>query len=188
MREDRKSITFGAYVQGPLAGLRSPTKRYPMTTRLLNAVIYTMAGPCPHTTLFLARNMSVGLHADVNNANTPNILIPLSVFDGGHLFIEDKEGVYQLDADGPLGNVHPVTLPFLSFDASKRHLVLPWSGRRLILGAYHVRNVDRLPHHSRQCLKSLGFYVSPPLEEITLQTKSVNLGGSTADEGKLDHD
>eukprot|EP00439_Symbiodinium_sp_Y106_P017993 s233_g2.t1 len=109
MREDRKSITFGAYVQGPLAGLRSPTKRYPMTTRLLNAVIYTMAGPCPHTTLFLARNMSVGLHADVNNANTPNILIPLSVFDGGHLFIEDKEGVYQLDADGPLGNVHPVT-------------------------------------------------------------------------------
>ena len=94
-----------------------------MTTRLLNAVIYTMAGPCPHTTLFLARNMSVGLHA-----NTPNIIIQLAVFDGGHLFIEDKEGIYQLDADGPRGNVHPVTLPFLSFEASKRHLVLPWSG------------------------------------------------------------
>eukprot|EP00439_Symbiodinium_sp_Y106_P064084 s1021_g10.t1 len=66
--------------------------------------------------------MSVGLHA-----NTPNIIIQLAVFDGGHLFIEDKEGIYQLDADGPRGNVHPVTLPFLSFEASKRHLVLPWT-------------------------------------------------------------
>eukprot|EP00439_Symbiodinium_sp_Y106_P066651 s1021_g10.t2 len=67
--------------------------------------------------------MSVGLHA-----NTPNIIIQLAVFDGGHLFIEDKEGIYQLDADGPRGNVHPVTLPFLSFEASKRHLVLPCLG------------------------------------------------------------
>ena len=30
MREDRKSITFGAYVHGPLAGLRPSTKRYPI--------------------------------------------------------------------------------------------------------------------------------------------------------------
>ena len=134
-QEDRRSMTFGAFAQGPLTGLRSPTKRYPMTTRLLNAVVYTMAGARPHTTLFLARNMSVGLHADANNAHTPNILIPLSTFEGGHLFIEDEKGDYELEAGGPRGNVHPVTLPFLSFDASKRHLVLPWSGRRLILGA-----------------------------------------------------
>ena len=151
IREDRKSIiTFGAYVQGPLTGLRSPTKRYPMTTRLLNAVVYTMAGPCPHITLFLARNMSAGLHADVNNANTPNILIPLSVFDGGHLFIEDKEGVYQLDADGLQNICDPAVLELRCLRATPRPTLVG-----LILEAYHVRNADRLPHHSRQCLKSL---------------------------------
>ena len=37
---DQKTITLGAYVQGPLAGLRTQTKRYPMTTRLLNAVVH----------------------------------------------------------------------------------------------------------------------------------------------------
>ena len=92
----------------------------------------------------------------MSNANTPNILIPLSVFEGGHLFIEDDDGIYELDAGGPRGNVHPVTLPFLSFNASKRHLVLPlWSRRRLILGAYHVRDADRLPHHSRQSVSDI---------------------------------
>ena len=45
---DYKSIFFGAYSQGPLVGLRAQTRRYPMVSRLLNAVIYTLSGV--HTT------------------------------------------------------------------------------------------------------------------------------------------
>ena len=41
---DYKSIFFGAYSQGPLVGLRAQTRRYPMVSRLLNAVIYTLCG------------------------------------------------------------------------------------------------------------------------------------------------
>ncbi|OLQ05646.1 Pregnancy-associated glycoprotein [Symbiodinium microadriaticum] len=38
-------------------------------------------------------------------------------------------------------HVHPVTLPFLKFNARRRHLVLPWYGRRLILGTFHIKEV-----------------------------------------------
>ncbi|CAE7225926.1 unnamed protein product, partial [Symbiodinium necroappetens] len=64
---DYKSIFFGAYSQGPLVGLRAQTRRYPMVSRLLNAVIYTLSG------------------------DVPNGLIPLSVFSGGQLFVEAED-------------------------------------------------------------------------------------------------
>ena len=45
---DYKSIFFGAYSQGPLVGLRAQTRRYPMVSRLMNAVLYTLRGEQNH--------------------------------------------------------------------------------------------------------------------------------------------
>ncbi|CAE7493135.1 unnamed protein product [Symbiodinium sp. CCMP2592] len=158
---DQRIVTFGAYQQGPLAGLRTPTHRFPMATCLLNTVVHTMAGRHPRTTLFLARNMASGLHTDNNQQGVNNLLIPLSNFEGGHLFVEDNAGDYLLDSGGPRGQVLPVTLPYLSFDASRRHLVLPWTGRRLILGTYHIRDADKLSANSALYLKYSGFEAAP---------------------------
>ncbi|CAE7589613.1 unnamed protein product [Symbiodinium sp. CCMP2592] len=156
---DQQIVTLGAYQQGPMAGLRTQTHRFPMATCLLNTVVHTMAGRHPRTTLFLARNMASGLHTDNNQKGVNNLLIPLSNFEGGHLFVEDDTGDYLLDSVGPRGQVLPVTLPYLSFDASRRHLVLPWTGRRLILGTYHIRDADKLSAHSAVHLQHLGFEV-----------------------------
>ena len=128
----------------------------------------------------------MGLHADSNNADTPNLLIPLSHFEGGHLFVEDGNGNYMLDQQGPTGYVHLVTLPFLTFDAAKRHLVLPWAGRRLILGAYHIRDADRLPHHFQQGLRGLGFAMELRKVPPTSAAKHSCPPGSTADAGTAD--
>ena len=156
---DYKSIFFGAYSQGPLVGLRAQTRRYPMVSRLLNAVLYTLSGVHNHSTVFLARNRAMGLHSDSNNhQDVPNVLIPLSVFSGGQLFVESEEGDVCLDHLGKVrGYIYPITLPFLSFDAQKRHSILPWSGCRLILGSFHIRGADRLPYGTRNVLRSLGY-------------------------------
>ncbi|CAE7749231.1 unnamed protein product [Symbiodinium necroappetens] len=116
---DYKSIFFGAYSQGPLVGLRAQTRRYPMVSRLLNAVIYTLCGAYSHSTVFLARNRAMGLHSDPHNhKEVPNVLIPLSVFAGGQLFVESEEGDVCLDMQNNIrGHMHPITLPFLAFDA-----------------------------------------------------------------------
>ena len=154
-----KSIFFGAFSQGPLAGLRAQTRRYPMVSRLLNAVIYTLSGVHSHSTVFLARNRAMGLHSDPHNhQDVPNVLIPLSVFSGGQLFVEAEEGDVCLDKHSSVrGYIHPITLSFLAFDAQKRHSILPWSGCRLILGSFHIRGAERLPLGTRNVLHSLGY-------------------------------
>ncbi|CAE7470332.1 unnamed protein product, partial [Symbiodinium sp. KB8] len=94
---DYKSIFFGAYSQGPLVGLRAQTRRYPMVSRPLNAVLYTLCGVHSHSTVFLARNRAMGLHSDSHNhQDVPNVLIPFSVFPGGQLFVEAEEGDVSL--------------------------------------------------------------------------------------------
>ena len=130
-----------------------------MVSRLLNAVLYTLSGVHSHSTVFLARNRAMGLHSDSqNHQDVPNVLIPLSVFSGGQLFVESEEGDACLDHQGRVrGYIYPITLPFLSFDAQKRHSILPWSGCRLILGSFHIRGADRLPHGTRNVLRSLGY-------------------------------
>ena len=158
---DYKSIFFGAYSQGPLVGLRAQTRRYPMVSRLLNAVLYTLRGEQNHSTVFLSRNRAMGLHSDSqNHQDVPNVLIPLSVFSGGQLFVESDEGDACLDHQGKVrGFIYPITLPFLSFDAQKRHSILPWSGCRLILGSFHIRGAERLPPGTRNVLRSLGYSI-----------------------------
>ena len=173
---DYKSIFFGAYSQGPLVGLRAQTRRYPMVSRLLNAVIYTLSGVHSHSTVFLARNRAMGLHSDPHNhQDVPNVLIPLSVFSGGQLFVEAEEGDVCLDKHSSVrGYIHPITLPFLAFDAQKRHSILPWSGCRLILGSFHIRGAERLPLGTRNVLHSLGYPLhregQVSLEEVMPET------------------
>ena len=61
----------------------------------------------------------MGLHSDPHNhKEVPNVLIPLSVFAGGQLFVESEEGDVCLDMQNNIrGHMHPITLPFLAFDA-----------------------------------------------------------------------
>ncbi|CAE7231150.1 unnamed protein product, partial [Symbiodinium sp. CCMP2456] len=164
--QDQKTMFFGAYAQGPLDGLRTQTRRYPMVIRLLNTVIHTLCGPVSRSTLFLSRNRAIGLRTDPNNhRDVPNYLIPLSNFEGGQLFIESQNGDYSLDENGMRGYVHEVTLPFLRFNARRRHMVLPWYGRRLILGAFHVKETQTLSEPTRQLLMSLGFLLQARLTD-----------------------
>ncbi|CAE7481938.1 unnamed protein product, partial [Symbiodinium necroappetens] len=106
-----------------------------------------------------SQGQAMGLHSDPHNhKDVPNVLIPLSVFTGGQLFVESDEGDVCLDVQNNIrGHIHPITLPFLAFDAHKRHSILPWSGCRLILGSFHVSGAERLPLGTRNILRSLGF-------------------------------
>ena len=57
-----------------------------------------LRGTQNHSTLFLARKRAMGLHSDrQNHESVRNVLIPLSDFVGGHLFVESEEGDVSLD-------------------------------------------------------------------------------------------
>ena len=102
--------------------------------------------------------MQSGVHRDSNNsAIIPNILIPASDFEHGELWIEDGAGTCMMG--GILGRLIQVSRPFISFDARTRHATSHWTGNRLILIGYHVRNPELLSASDQMELRRLGFRV-----------------------------
>ena len=55
------------------------------------------------------------------------------------------------------------TSPFksLMFDAHVHHCTEPWQGSRIVLAAYTVRGMDKLPEEERKLLCDAGFLLSP---------------------------
>ena len=160
-RDTQKAIHFGAFVHGPMTGIRVTTRRYPWVCRLLNCIVHSLTEDNIHSNVFLSLNVPMGIHSDANNmAGIQNTLIPLSRFDGGQLYVCDPAGDHRLEHGGLIGNIIPITLPFSRFNPHKKHLILPWAGNRLVLGTYHIRNADMLSGSSREFLTHLGFNIS----------------------------
>ena len=84
-----------------------------------------------------------------------NTRIPSSSLEGGELFVEAEAGQYRLEQNGALSQVLPITLPFTSFLARRKHAVLPWKGDRFRLGTYHIRNHEWLPTAEHDLLVDL---------------------------------
>ena len=132
-------------------------KEFPNVVKLLCRLLHTLHPQGLHSTVFLALNVPSGIHTDPHNhADVENTLVPLSCFTGGELFVADKHGSYRLDCDGQIGSIKPITLPYTSFWARRKHAVLPWQGDRFLLGAYHVRNTEWLKDSDRGRLVDLG--------------------------------
>ena len=153
------------FFRGPLAG--SPDGGPPSADKTIPHGQPLAVAPTVIPRCFLL----MGLHSDHHNhKSVRNVLIPLSVFAGSQLFVESEEGDVSLDVQSNIrGHVHPITLPFLAFDAHKRH---SWSGCRMILGTFHIRDADRLPIRTRNLLRALGY----PLHKKSASKKLTTLG------------
>ena len=152
------SFLTGAYIHGASAGVLNSSRRHPLVTVLLTSVLRSMAPEAWFSSTGLSLNMLSGVHRDSNNsAIIPNILIPASDFEHGELWIEDGAGTCMMG--GILGRLIQVSRPFISFDARTRHATSNWTGNRLILIGYHIRNPELLSDFDQLELRRLGFRV-----------------------------
>ena len=150
------SFITGAFIHGASAGITNNSRRYPTVTNLLTSILRSIAPECWFTSAGISLNMQAGVHRDSNNAaNIPNILVPASDFENGELWIEDGSGT-ELMA-GRLGRLLSVDRPFIMFNPRVRHATSSWSGTRLVLIGYHVRNAELLAAEHSAELQSLGF-------------------------------
>ena len=158
-----RQFTAGAYAHGPNAGIMRTTRDYPLSTLLLSRVMQSCAPGCCFSSLTLTRNLLSSMHRDSYNSRlTPNILVPLSHFQHGGLWIEDAAGDIALGPDGPLGRDMPILRPYTILWPHQRHATLPWRGDRLVLIGYHIGQASRLSGPDRRCLAELGFCVGRP--------------------------
>ena len=101
-----------------------------------------------------------GVHLDrFNVKRSSSLVVPLTHFSGGQLWVEDQAGRQPL-RDGDVerfGYLHDFAQGPCLFDPHSRHAVKPWDGRRVVIAAYLPMGVDSARSQLRSQLSGLGF-------------------------------
>ena len=157
--DESKTFTAGAYVYSNLASLRSNAYKYPATTRLLATVLRQHFPIRTFTSAGLFRQLKAPPHVDTNNQpGCPNLLLPVSQFEGGSVWVAGH-GDHELSVHGKLhtGSLLNVAQGPCELDAQCLHAACDWSGTRLILVGFCVKNCASLHPESAARLDSLNF-------------------------------
>ena len=155
-----QAFTCGMFCQGPLLGLRANSRRFPMACRVFASFVRELDPSFHFTSLSLLCNVRTTPHVDSNNAPLPNLIAGISDFSGGQVLLECASGKKRIktgDVSIPavaleVAGTHAI------FDAYRlRHETASWTGRRLVLVAFSVRQVERLSTHDMSVLREQQF-------------------------------
>ena len=155
-----RTICFGAYIFGNQAGMHNTTP-HTWVVRLLCSIVRSVCEDALFTNVFLSLNIPSAPHRDSNNHNDiDNVLIPLSTWTGGELWVSSPRGNTLLEPGSEPGHIHDILPPCLQFNAKRLHAVLPWMGVRFLWGAFHIRDDWRLTPEDASFLECQGFRLS----------------------------
>ena len=149
---------------------RPTTRQFPLAVQKICQFIRAADSGHPFASFVILRNVHSALHQDHNNSAAPNILIPITSFEGGGVWIQDTTGQDFRWHQGSLVAGHPHSFadgPIYLPARDRLHETLPWSGDRAIVAAYTPAGLDTLSAADVQFLESLGFCwqpATPPLE------------------------
>ena len=159
-----KAWTTGAYVHGGISGLRRNAVQFPEATRaVLRHVLprlQSIFGDVTFSALAIFSNVLTPVHADTNNAKgMPNYVLPLSVFKGGGIWLEQEGGSVEVVHGG--STLHGIVLPVDSgpcaFLPDARHCTQDWEGSRIVCVCFTPAGMERLSREDVDHLESLGF-------------------------------
>ena len=83
-------------------------------------------------------------------------MIPCSRYTGGELWVQSADGDVRLEVDGAVGLMMNTSTP-VAFYPMQVHATCPWQGDRIVLIAYHVRNLSRWSVEDLSELHGAGF-------------------------------
>ncbi|CAE7193933.1 unnamed protein product [Symbiodinium sp. CCMP2592] len=172
------SFSTGAYNKGGLTGLRKACHDFPLATKCLVRFVRSMRPFHPFSTISIYDNVCTALHKDSRNACCENLIIPLTQFSGGELWMQQDQGATPQIFGGSevFGTAVPIPPEGLCFDARGiLHCTMPWKGRRLIAVAFTVSKTEELKKSDAQLLEDLGINC-PSASQLT---------GRTLDAGEL---
>ena len=172
--EEGFSFGSGAYVHGGVVGLRANTKEFPLSTMCLALWLRHVRPDLKFTSCMVLHECQADLHRDLQNSPLVNIIVPLSSFSGGTLWVEgegcEKRKFGVTDIEG--GPVPWKDGAIVLHAAERAHCVLPWSGTRTVLvGLMSGFPKSYLPH-LESCLFRWGFR-SIALRYATLSCQSM---------------
>ncbi|CAE7228052.1 unnamed protein product [Symbiodinium sp. CCMP2592] len=176
-----RSFVAGVFRHGGVVGLTNTCRSFPQSVSLAITWAMQQAGPqelsdFTFCSISLNLNVKTEVHRDVNNDDADNLVLAVTTFSGGHIWVQSESGGHVLPVNGSLvpGDLYDVSAAPVRFYARKRlHCTMPWTGDRLVLILFSGGDVAQLPSLDFEHLKSLGFRPSvststanPPLAYV----------------------
>ena len=111
------------------------------------------------TSIAVFCDMASPVHCDrFNDHRFFNVLVPLSHFQDGDVWVRSSSGVHPApDGSGVMGELIPVSAGPCLLRTSVPHAVMPWRGSRVVLAAFVVSSWPRLPQKDLASLQELRF-------------------------------
>ena len=113
-----RAFYAGGYRKGGIFGLRKHCKDFPTVIRVLTALLRRTVPSVPFTSIAVLDGVQSGPHKDLMNSSSPNIVIPLSAFGGGGVWIEDS-------SQSDVREVHGCPMRGRVADFSLGHILVP---------------------------------------------------------------
>ena len=150
----------GAYVHGPMRGLQNNTLRHELVVLALVSLIRSMAPGHKFSSFTVLQNVTSKVHRDQHNLQgSSNLVLPLTNFEGGELWVQCSGGASSMA--GHSGHVLPLLQDGVPtpqfFDPHALHATLPWSGDRVVVAAYTIRDSGMLSVQDCAVLSRMGF-------------------------------
>ena len=157
----QKSFYAGMYTHGGVSALRSSCAEHAESIKLFADLIRAVHPRQMFTSLVVLDGAQNSIHRDSRNACVPNLVIPLTRFSGGELFLEKPDGEpHTVGGRTVCGELISLNEGPVTFDARHvSHGGLPSPDRRVVLIAYCLRGAQRLKAEDRKVLTQLGFCV-----------------------------
>ena len=172
------AVTSGAYAHGKgIMGCRATCKSHPFSTEAFCRFIAQTDPEHCFTSFTVLDNVRSSVHKDSGNpASSVNLVVALSDFKDGQIWLEDPKGAVFREIESHVlpGRFLPVADgPQYLPAQSHWHATEPWVGRRLVVIAYSVGCPSQLTAQDRTTLCLLGFRLTPP-------ASSCSQGGGSA--------
>ena len=162
---DPLAFGCGCWVRDAGFGLRRNNRVFPASVQLLNVFVRSVRPSHVWTSIVIFADVRAPRHRDLRNNFDPNLVVALSQFEGGNIFVIQPEGPeVAYDAGETVRGIilDPRSQPCLLHARRDEHFTLPWRGRRVVLVAFCIDHVLQLTDGQRGELCRLGF--RPPSE------------------------
>ena len=156
-----RTVRLGAYGHHSFCGMTNLTAVNRSVCVLLNGMVRLIRPEHVWTTLVITLNSQVPVHVDNQNARLPTLLIGMSHYQDGQLWIQSPDGTTFEEHQNAMipGRLHKTSMCCLLFQASTQlHCVRPWqAGDRFVLAAYSIGQFRHLSEPDINALTKLGF-------------------------------
>ena len=157
---------FGYYCHGGIVGITNLTRQRPNLCKLVNAFLQQELPDFTYAAFQIAVDAALAPHRDITNeVGSMSGLIGVSRFEGGRLWVEDRDGMVKRRVAGDeikVGKLLTVSQQACTFNARAWHGADRHKGVRGIITCYTPRCLHKGNLEVCQCLQDLNFNLPGP--------------------------